>query len=259
MKNKKTMFRMLVCFLITVITVGNLYAQPNKGYEIMKKYDELKEPKDSYSEGRLVLENKKGNVKKREMLVYSKKQAAGYDSFFEITKPADVAGMRFLTIAQKGDDDQRMYLPAFGKSRKISGSGKDGKFLGSDLYFYDLEDHDLEDFTYKYIKEDEWDGKAYYVVESYPVDKDAPYSKLTNWVRKDDYYVYKIEMYDKKQGRLIKTSFINEIEIIDGIITPLEMEIINHLDNHKTMYYQGAYKINVGIDDDVFTVQNLEK
>ena len=259
MENKKTMFRMLMCFLVTVFVAGSLNAQPNKGYEIMKKYDELKEPKDSYSEGTLVLKNKKGNVKKREMIVYSKKQAAGYDSFFEISKPADVAGMKFLTIAQKGDDEQRMYLPAFGKSRKISGSGKDGKFLGSDLYFYDLEDHDLDDYTYKYIKDEEWDGKSCFVVESYPVDKDAPYSKIINWVCKDDYYVYKVEMYDKKQNRLIKTSVINKTEIIEGIILPLEMEIKHHLDNHNTMYYQGAYKIDVGIGDEVFTVQNLEK
>ncbi len=64
-----------------------------------------------------------------------------------------------------------MYLPALGKSRKISGSSKDGKFLGSDLYFYDLEDHDLDDFTYKFIKEEVWEGHEYYVVESYPKDK----------------------------------------------------------------------------------------
>ena len=244
--------------LVVLIIAGNVSAQNGKGYEIMKKNDELKEPKDVSFDGFLEITNKRGNIKKRSMKVLSKKQPAGYNSFFEILEPADVSGMKFLTIAQKGDDDQRMYLPAYGKSRKISGSGKDGKFLGSDIFFYDLEDLDLEDFTYKFMKEETWEGNDYYVVESYPIDKKAPYSKVINWVRKSDYYIYKAEMYDKKQQILLKTAIVKETMIIEGIIEAINTQTINHKDKSSTTYLITDIKINTGVDDKVFTIQNLE-
>ncbi len=248
----------ILVLLLIILGVNSMLAQTNKGYEIMKKNDELKEPDDAFFEGNLVIKNKRGNIKKRKMKIFSKKQPAGFDSFFEILEPADVEGMKFLTIAKKGEDEQRIYLPAFGKSRKISGSGKDGKFLGSDIYFYDLEDHNLEDFTYQFIDEKKWEGKDYFIVEAYPIDKKAPYSKIVNWVCKEDYFIYKCEMFDKKQKRHLKTSIINQTQIIQGIILSVEMITQNHIDNSSTIYYQSNFKINVGMDKSIFTIQNLE-
>ncbi|MGD2033443.1 MAG: outer membrane lipoprotein-sorting protein [Bacteroidales bacterium] len=258
MKTKKIILTFLLAIPTFILSATITYAQSRKGYEIMKKNDQLKEPSDAYSEGTLILTDKRGNQKQRKMKMYTRKRDEGYDSFFEILSPADVAGMKFLTLARKGDDEQRMYLPAMGKSRKIASSGKDGKFLGSDIYFYDLEDHDLDDFTYKYLKNETWNGKEYYVVEAYPGNEDAPYSKLVNWVRVDNYYVYKMEMYDKKQNRLLKTMKITETSIMQGIILTIRMEVINHLENSKTLYSQTKNKINIGLSEDIFTVRNLE-
>ena len=149
-------------------------------------------------------------------------------------------------------------LPALGKARRISGSSKDGKFLGSDLYFYDLEDHDLEDYDYKFIKEEVLDGVEFYVVESIPKDKKAPYSKILSWVRKDNYFVYKDEMYGKKQGRLIKTNIIKETKVIQGIIEPTKMVINNHKENQKTFYLVENINVNTGLKNKIFEVKNLE-
>lgn len=253
----KNIARCIMALLTMMAGFSMLNAQ-DKGYEIMKKNDELKEAKDVTSDITLVLVNKNGNKKQRKMKLYSKKRKEGYDSFFEILSPADVEGMRFLTLARKGDDEQRMFLPALGKSRKISGSSKDGKFLGSDLYFYDLEDHDFDDFTYKFIKEEVWEGHEYYVVELYPKDKKAPYSKVVDWVRKDNYFVYKEEMYDKSQDRHIKTLLAKEVIEIDGIMIAAKMKIINHKDKHQTFYVEQNHKVNAGMIDNIFTVKNLE-
>lgn len=257
-KKQLNIQKILLVFSVIILGINSVSAQRDMGYEIMKKNDELKEADDAYFEGDLSIKNKRGNIKKRKMKIFSKKQPAGYDSFFEILEPADVSGMKFLTIAQKGEDDQRIYLPAFGKSRKISGSGKDGKFLGSDIYFYDLEDHDLEDFTYKHIGDEKWEGKDYFLVEAYPVDKKAPYSKIINWISKEDYFIYKCEMFDKKQQRHSKTSIVTKTQIIQGIILEIEMITVNHIDNSTTTYYQHSFKINAGMDSSIFTIQNLE-
>lgn len=245
--------------ILSLLLLGRCAYAQDRGFDIMKKNDNLKEPSDAYADGTMVLVNKNGNKKQRKMKMYSRKAENGYDTFFEITAPADVEGTRFLTLARKGDDEQRIYLPALGKSRKISGSGKDGKFLGSDIYFYDLEDHALDEFTYKFIKEDTWENHDYFVVEAYPKSKDAPYSKIVNWVRQDDYYIYKIEMYGKQQNRHVKTLITAETTTIQGIIEPTKMVVYNHLENHKTFFIQQNHRVNVGLDENIFTVQNLEQ
>ncbi len=235
-----------------------LQAQDLKAYEIMKTNDQLEKPNDNYSKIELILKNKKGNTITRSMESYSLKTDFGYNSFIEVTSPADIAGMRLLSIAKTGEDDQRLYLPSFGKSRKIASSGKTGKFLGSDIYFYDLEDHDLEEFTYHYINEKEWNGKKYDVIGSVPKDKNAPYSKTIHWVNIKDHFIYKSEMYDKK-GRLLKTFVINKIKIEKNIIIPENMTITNIQNGHSTGYHLVSTIINSGVSPKIFTVKNLEK
>lgn len=258
MKTQNILSVIVMIILTSVLLDFNPLAAQNKGYEIMKKNDQLKEPKDTYSKSRLILINKNNNKKQRKFEMYSQKTEEGFDSFYKILSPADIEGMKFLTIAHKGEDEQRMYLPGLGRTRKISSSGKDGKFLGSDIYFYDLEDHDLDEFTYQYLKEATWKGHEYYLVEAYPKNEDAPYSKIINWVRKDNYYVYKMDMYDKKQERLLKSMLITETRIKQGIISRLKMKVLNHQEKHQTLYLHENYKVNIGLDPDIFSVQNLE-
>jgi hypothetical protein len=254
-------FKQMLCIVLFPLVTLNIFGQSDKekGLQIMTLNDELKEPSDAYSESKLLLINRNGNKKYREMKMFTRKRGEEFDTFFEVLSPADVAGMKFLTIGQKGDDEQRMYIPALGRTRRISGSGKDGKFLGSDIFFYDLEDHSLEDFTYKFLRDEKWNGQDYFVVEAMPKSKDAPYSRTLNWVRKDNYFVDKMEMYDRKQGRLWKTMIINETTKLEGIILTVEMAVTNHQDNHETLYTQNNYKVNVGLDKDIFSVRNLEE
>ena len=250
-------FVVMISLILLFSPDHNFLMAQNKGYEIMKKNDRLKEPEDSYCKSLLVLVNKNDNKKRRKFEMYTRKRDEGSDSFYKILAPADIAGMKFLSIAHEGEDEQRMYLPALGRTRKISGSGKDGKFLGSDIYFYDLEDHDLDEFTYKYLTDTTWENNEYHLVEAFPKDENVPYSKIINWVRKDNYYVYKMDMYDKKQNRLLKSMVINETKIIQDIILPLKMKFVNRQTDHRTLYLRKNYKVNTGLDSDIFSIQNL--
>lgn len=250
--------KIFILSLLGSIMSFGLQAQDMKAHEIMKANDQLKKPNDNHSKIELILKDKKGNTITRSIESYSMKTNLGYNSFIEVTFPADIAGMRLLSIARTGEDDQRLYLPSFGKSRKIASSGKTGKFLGSDIYFYDLEDHNLDEFTYHFNGEKEWNKKKYNVIESVPKDINAPYSKTIHWVSVNDNFIYKSEMYDKK-GRLLKTFVINKIKIEKTIIIPENMTITNALDGHSTEYHLIKAILNSGVSPEIFTVKNLEK
>jgi len=255
--------KFLLARIFTLALLGSfspfgLQAQDLKAFEIMKKNDQLVQPNDNHSKIELLLKDKKGNVIPRSMDSYTLKTDFGYNSFIEVTSPADIAGMRLLSIAKTGEDDQRLYLPAFGKSRKIASSGKTGKFLGSDIYFYDLEDHDIDEFNYNFIGEREWNSQKYFVIESVPKDKKAPYSKTIHWVSTKDFFIYKSEMYDKK-GHLLKTILVNKTKTENGIILPVSMTITNLQSKHTTEYHLLSTNINSGISTGIFALKNLIK
>ena len=254
----KVLLQYLKTITVMMFTVLSLQAQNFSADEIMKKNDLLLKPKDAYSEITLTLTDKNNNKIRRKLISYTMKTGLGYNSYFEVTAPADIAGMKLLSIAQKGEDEQRMYLPAFGKIRKISSAGKTGKFLGSDIYFYDLEDHDFNDFTYQTVVTENWNEKKYFVIASIPKDKKAPYSKIINYVNADDYFIYKSEMCDRR-GQLLKTLVVNDTKIIKNIIVPTEISYKNVKTKHSTYYRVDVIKINSGISTAIFTIKSLEE
>lgn len=245
-------------FAFALLCSTGVFAQELTAFEIMKKNDDLQKPKDTYSEIKLTLTDKRGNSIERSLISYSLKTDFGYNSFIEVTSPADVSGMKLLSIAKEGEDEQRIYMPAFGKVRKISSSGKTGKFLGSDIYFYDLEDYNLNEFTYSLNGTKEWNGKQYYLITAIPKNNKAPYSKTIHWVSKENFFIYKSEMFDKK-GSLLKTLVINKTKTEQNIIIPAEMTFTTVKTGHFTKYTLLKDKINTGVSEEIFTVKYLEK
>ncbi|MCK4514939.1 MAG: outer membrane lipoprotein-sorting protein, partial [Spirochaetaceae bacterium] len=118
---------------------------------------------------------------------YGKELADGISgSVMIFHSPASVEGTRFLTIAKDdGVDDQWIYLPALRRVRRIAASERDSEFMGTDFTYSDLSGGDIEDATYRLLREESIDGEATYVVESIPTpDSNSSYSRLIQWVSK---------------------------------------------------------------------------
>lgn len=254
-KGTKTMKKGLIAIflLLPTFTFAN-----EKGDEIMLKNHNLTEAQSSYGITTMVLIDKKGKKKTRKMETYNIETLIGENQYIEFLLPADVQGTKFLTIGnEKEEDDQRIYLPALKKVRKISSSNKNGKFMGSDITYYDMENKDFYEFNYTYIKDETIDNSDYWVITSESKDSNAPYSKVNNFVSKNDNFIYIKEMFDKK-GKHIKTVTVIEVEVIDNIIIPVKTIVINHKDNHKTLLSISDLQVNNFIDESKFSIQNLK-
>ncbi|MCG8570133.1 MAG: outer membrane lipoprotein-sorting protein [Spirochaetes bacterium] len=251
----KKAFMLVLIFLISLSTFADA-----KGEAIARKYFDLKSADDDFAIATMVLIDKKNNKKTRKLEIFAKEFTEGKNTFIRFLEPSDVKNTTFLTITHKNtDDEQRLYLPALKKVRRISSSSKDSKFMGSDLFYYDMEDKDYDDFTFKYLKDEEFRNMDCYVLEMKAKDPNSPYLKTKVWINKSDNFIYKTECYDKKRGGLIKTMVIVETRIIDGVIFPIKTLIENHQEQHKTLLSMDNIKINSGLKDNIFTVQNLEK
>ena len=236
-----------------------------KGDQIAAQYFGHTKPTDTSANAVMTIIDKSNNKKVRELDMFSKDSPAGSFSYIEFKKPADVAGTKFLTTPLAGGgSEQRLYLPALKKTRKIASGDKSSEFVNSDLTYYDMENRKLEDSTYTFLAEGEvlpdkaFEGMKFYKLEAKDKADDSPYAKSVMWINMDDLHAYKIQVYDKKDGALFKTILFVKYEDAKGIKVPVQTLVTNHKKGSKTLLQMNNLQVNTGLKDDVFSVKNLE-
>ncbi len=256
------MNKALLSIFLTIISTLICIADP-KGEEIAKKNYSLKKANDMTCMVKMILVDKDGNKQVRSINMYTKKGPNGINSFSEFIEPADVKGTKFLTVVEKnGENVQRLYLPALKKVRRIASDNKDGKFMGSDLCYFDMEDHDYEDSNYEFISENEklstkeYADMKFYIIKSISKDTNCPYSYTKIWINMDNYFIYQAIPFDKK-GNHEKTIIMFNVENIQGVMITKKTLIINQKEKHQTLMTMENVKLNTGLKDNIFEVQNL--
>ena len=248
---KKIIALLGITVLVFVLTINLVQAQ-EKGAtasEIMELWDNRIVPIDNTSNMTMNLIDKKGKIRTRLLKTY---RMGDDKQIMWFLKPADVKGSSFLRLSYDDrDDDMWIYLPAFGKVRRIASHAKKGSFMGTDFSFEDMGDRKLKDYTYKLLKEVEINGQPCWVVESIPNKGIATdYSKIVSWIQKDGYYDVREEFYDSR-GNLKKVKTV-EFQIIKKYWMPVKMVMENLKSKHKTEMIFNDLEVDTGLDEKVF-------
>ncbi|MEE2676966.1 MAG: outer membrane lipoprotein-sorting protein [Myxococcota bacterium] len=243
-------------------------AAPLTGRQIMDLVDERDDGDKSVQDMQMVLIDKRGGQRKR--MLHSLRMDDGEDtrSIMFFVEPADVKDTGFLTYDYDDidrDDDQWLFLPALKKTKRIASGDKSGSFMGSDFTYADMTDRNLDHYDYKLVKEMEVDGAAVWVVEAIPNTKkeidETGYTRQLIFVRKDNHVVVRSKSWLKKGGRT-KFFEVKKLEQIDGIWTPTEMHMKTKKGKktlHKTVLRSQNVKYGQDMDEDTFSVRQLEK
>jgi len=216
---------------------------------ILKKMDDVMySPKDMTGSNKIILIDKAGKEKTREATMIQK----GTDKrIFRFTAPASQAGISVLSLP---DDVMYMYLPAFGKERRISSSVKSQKFAGTDFYYDDMEAKlYAEKYTPTLIKTE----ADVFVLELTPLSPKSTYSKLIVSVHKTDYYPVVMDYYDKGNRKIKVATY--KFKKIGKYWNAEEIEMTDLKKNHKTKMLMSDVKYDQGLKDDDFTVRKLKQ
>ena len=247
MKNLK----LSVLATVLILIVGLFSTNAQDANAILKKMDDVMyAPKDQDSKIKLVLIDKNNKEKTREATVLQK----GTDKrLFKFTSPSSQAGISFLSLP---DDVMYLYLPAFGKERRIASHIKNQKFAGTDFSYDDMEAKPYSDkYTPKLLNTED----DIYLIELTPkANIKTDYSKLLITISKSNYYPTKIEYYDKA-GRKIKELNNKEIEKVDGYWVSKEMTMTDLKKNHKTKMIITTVSYDNNLSYDEFTVRKLKQ
>jgi hypothetical protein len=175
------------------------------------------------------------------------------------TAPAEVKGIA-LSIINHPDraSDQWMWTPAINRERRIAFQDRSTRFFGTDFSFEDLEEQDTNQFDYKLLGEETFDGTACWKLQSTPKQsKVSQYSYSYLWVRKDNYAFAQIENYSKEQ--LIRRAHYMDIRSDQNIWTAHHVDMHDLKRNSHTLLTIEKLQYNIPMKDDDFTLQALRR
>ena len=220
---------------------------------------------DSKAELEMVLINARGDENHRKLRQMTLEgQDSDDKSLMVFLSPKDQKGTALLTHASKEDDDEQwLYLPAVKRVKRIVSRNKSGPFVGSEFSYEDLNPQNVDDYTYKYLREESCSEDASaltcHVMEQFPLDKHSGYSRLVVWLDRDELRVHKIDFYDRKNS-LLKTMTVSGYQQYnDKFWRPETSLMVNHQTGKSTRLLFSSYAFGTGLKEKHFTKNSLKR
>jgi outer membrane lipoprotein-sorting protein len=235
---------------------------------MMEKNFFVSKLKSLRSEATMVLINDKGQTRERKNTTLQVLQPNGIDSklLVKFTTPADIKGTAFLQVEHSdADDDEWLYLPALGKSRRLVANNKKDSFVGSDFSYGDIALPKVDLYQHRLVRSEVLTGYDCYVIESIPKSEttkaDFGYARKVTWLRKDNFLETRVEYYDLS-GRLLKTQVVTGHKLLEPDTQrwiALHREMTNQQTGHKTVFNFDTVDAGASVPADIFTTRYLER
>lgn len=217
---------------------------------------------DLQVELRMVLRTSRGKETERALRIRQLEVPEDADKVMVVfDAPANIRGTALLSHGHiEGDDDQWLYLPALARTKKIASRNKSGPFVGSEFSFEDLSPRDVSKYTYEYIREEELDGQAAYVVDRFPEDQYSGYKRQRIWLDKAHLRTLRIDYYNR-QDKLTKRLRASGYQLYEGRYhKPAFMQMQNLKSGKSTDLHWQDYTFRVGLSADRdFSVASLRR
>jgi len=256
-------------FVVSVLLMSFLAPQhvsaqtaEQRGLEIAQEADKRGNGfNDFRAEMEMILKNRQGDESRRFIRVMGLEVDGDGDKGLSIfDEPADVRGTAMLTYSHKVDtDDQWLYLPALKRVKRIASRNKSGPYMGSEFAYEDLGSQEVEKYTYKYLRDEVFQGMDSFVIERDPVDKYSGYTRQVTWIDKAEYRPLKTDFYDRKNTLLKTLTFIGYKKYLENHWRPSEMFMENHQTGKTTRIIWKNYRFRTGLKDNDFQVNDLKR
>ena len=185
----------------------------------------------------------------------------GDKSLFVFDQPRDVQGTALLTHAHVNtQDDQWLYLPALKRVKRISSSKRSGSFMGSEFSYEDMSPPEVEEYTYRYLRDEPCGELTCTVTEQVPLDsKTSGYSRSVVWQDTDEQRSWKVEHYDRRGSHLKTLAFADYQQYLEQFWRAGEMTMVNHLTGKSTLLIWTDFRFRTSLNDSEFTQAALRR
>ena len=207
------------------------------------------------------LRNKQGDSSTRYIRIKTLEVDGDGDKSLSIfDQPADVKGTAFLTFSHSLEpDEQWLYLPALKRVKRINSKNKSGPFMGSEFAYEDISSQEVEKYTYKYLRDETFNGVDCFVVEQYPAYEHSGYKRLIGWINKAEYRPEQVVFYDRKDSLLKTLTYSGYKKYLDKFWRADKLDMINHQTGKSTLLTWSDYQFRTGLEDSDFNRNSLKR
>ena len=131
--------------------------------------------------------------------------------------------------------------------------------MGSEFAFEDLGSQELEQYDYKYLRDEILDGEAYFVMERYPLYPHTGYTRQVTWVDKAEYRIQKVDFYDRKNALLKTLTFSDYRQYLGRYWRANKMYMDNHQTAKNTLLTWTNYIFRTVLSDSDFNQNALKR
>ena len=174
-------------------------------------------------------------------------------------EPEDVEDTGLLTLDFKGEEsDQWLYLPALDRVRRISSERRGGRFVGSDFFYEDLRDREVDLDHHRLTGRENLGNIECLVLESIPVEADnSVYSKRVSWIHPELLLPLRVEFYQRGAEQPGKRLQAKQIRQVEGYWTIFESTMHDLKSGHQTTLLIEKIDYDQGLPDTLFTQMGL--
>ncbi len=239
------------------------WAQAEDGRQIMDTQADRHKVDSARDQSVMLLIDKNGNRKIREIKRYGKKSENGFNkTLLVFTSPPDLKGTTLMTQEiSKGEYKQWIYLPGQQSLQRIAAKAKRSAFMGSDFTYEDMQPDNPDYYSFSSPRSETLDGHDCFVIDITPATaeakKQSSYGRRQAWVRKDIYFTVKVKFYDRRD-RLVKTQTCHELKNSHGNVWYAQKVLMdNHKKKHKTLMGIKTKDVNLPIEDALFSEKTI--
>lgn len=203
----------------------------------------IKKPAYNHSIIEMDLINKAGNIEEHRIIDELGRHNEKTDTSdvvmnFKVSNNKSNQGIKFLQMENKGkDDDKWIYIPSLKTTRRVNSSEGSKSFTGTDASYDDMSTRELDDDTHELLAEENKNGYDCWKIKSTPTAATvakAQYQYRIQWIDKKTNVPVYAEMYDKKDGSLLKVLTVDSLENIQGYTITTSTTLKNVKSGHST-------------------------
>src|SRR5262249_44795615 len=124
--------------------------------------------------------------------------------------------------------------------------------------FEDLEERDVDQYTYSLVGEDMVDQASCWKIQSVPKQgKSSQYSRSVSWLRKDNYAFARLENYVKDQ--VVRRLDYSDFRQVQGIGPATKLEMHDLRRDSRTRLVLDKLQYNEPMKEEDFTLQAIRR
>ncbi|WP_084156066.1 outer membrane lipoprotein-sorting protein [Desulforegula conservatrix] len=227
------------------------------GRAIAEKVDETNRPKQDLSINAVMNLMSGGSKTDTRQLVIRQKNYGATDRYALRFMDSTKRGVTFMTIENQGaDNDQYLYIPSLGRSRKIAVNDRQNAFEDTDFSNEDLGGRKIDDYNYERKADVAFSGTDCYKVEAVSKDASAKYPKQISWIDKNSFVPLQVKFFGK-EGTLERVLVAGDIKNVKGINVPFKTAAKDLRANHSTLIEVSDVKVDSGINSADFDKEKM--